>query len=57
MPDSKFARLDGLPPYVLGQVDDLKTRLRLAGEDVFDFGLGNPDRGSPAAPGKRKPRA
>lgn len=49
MPDAHFPRLDGLPPYVLGQVDDLKTRLRLAGEDVFDFGLGNPDRGSPRA--------
>jgi alanine-synthesizing transaminase len=32
---------------VLGEVDALKTRLRAAGEDVYDFGLGNPDRGSP----------
>ncbi len=47
MPDSRFERLDGLPAYVLGEVDSLKTKLRLAGEDVFDFGLGNPDRGSP----------
>src|SRR5581483_5392959 len=48
MPDSHFPRLAELPPYVLGQVDDLKTRLRLAGQDVFDFGLGNPDHGSPS---------
>ncbi len=48
MPDSHFYRLAGLPPYVLGQVDELKTRLRLAGKEVYDFGLGNPDRGSPA---------
>jgi alanine-synthesizing transaminase len=48
MPDPRFHRLAGLPPYVLGEVDALKTRLRAAGRDVFDFGLGNPDRGSPA---------
>jgi alanine-synthesizing transaminase len=47
MPDSHFPRLAGLPAYVLAQVDDLKTRLRNAGADIFDFGLGNPDRGSP----------
>jgi alanine-synthesizing transaminase len=28
-------------------VDEAKSRLRQAGEEVFDFGLGNPDRGSP----------
>jgi alanine-synthesizing transaminase len=49
MPNTHFPRLAGLPPYVLGQVDDLKTRLRAAGENVYDFGLGNPDRGSPPA--------
>jgi alanine-synthesizing transaminase len=47
MPDARFQRLTGLPPYVLGQVDELKTKLRLAGHEVYDFGLGNPDRGSP----------
>jgi alanine-synthesizing transaminase len=47
MPSSNFQRLAGLPAYVLGEVDDLKTRLRAAGENVYDFGLGNPDRGSP----------
>jgi alanine-synthesizing transaminase len=47
MADSLFPRLAGLPPYVLAQVDEAKTRLRAAGEEVFDFGLGNPDRGSP----------
>jgi alanine-synthesizing transaminase len=41
-------RLSQLPPYVLGRVDELKTRLRAEGREVFDFGLGNPDGASPA---------
>src|SRR6478672_1645216 len=44
-----FPRLAALPPYVLATVDELKSRLRAAGHDVFDFGLGNPDGPSPAA--------
>ncbi len=42
-------RLSLLPPYVLARVDELKTRLRAQGREVFDFGLGNPDGASPAA--------
>jgi alanine-synthesizing transaminase len=42
-------RLAALPPYVLATVDELKTRLRAEGHDVYDFGLGNPDGPSPAA--------
>jgi alanine-synthesizing transaminase len=38
-----FARLTSLPPYVLAAVDELKSKLRAEGHDVFDFGLGNPD--------------
>ena len=38
-----------LPPYVLAAVDELKSRLRAEGKDVFDFGLGNPDGASPKA--------
>lgn len=41
-------RLSQLPPYVLARVDELKSRLRAEGRDVFDFGLGNPDGASPA---------
>src|ERR1700710_969001 len=44
-----FPRLAPLPPYVLAAVDELKSRLRAEGHDVFDFGLGNPDGPSPAA--------
>ena len=42
-------RLSLLPPYVLARVDELKSRLRAEGREVFDFGLGNPDGPSPAA--------
>jgi alanine-synthesizing transaminase len=38
-----------LPPYVLAAVDELKSKLRAQGHDVFDFGLGNPDGPSPKA--------
>jgi alanine-synthesizing transaminase len=48
MPDSRFQRLEGLPAYILGAIDERKSALRARGEEVFDFGLGNPDR--PAAP-------
>jgi alanine-synthesizing transaminase len=42
-------RLSLLPPYVLARVDELKSRLRAEGREIFDFGLGNPDGQSPAA--------
>jgi alanine-synthesizing transaminase len=45
----QFARLAALPPYVLAAVDELKSKLRALGHDVFDFGLGNPDGPSPKA--------
>src|SRR3954452_7391661 len=44
---NQFARLAALPPYILAAVDELKSRLRAEGHDVFDFGLGNPDGPSP----------
>ena len=34
---------------MLATVDELKSRLRAAGHDVYDFGLGNPDGASPRA--------
>jgi alanine-synthesizing transaminase len=42
-------RLAALPPYILAKVDELKSRLRAEGQDIYDFGLGNPDGPSPAA--------
>ena len=48
MPLSTY-RLSQLPPYVLARVDELKSRLRAEGREIFDFGLGNPDGASPPA--------
>jgi len=43
----QFARIDRLPPYVFAVVNDLKTSLRRAGEDIVDLGMGNPDLPTP----------
>jgi alanine-synthesizing transaminase len=43
----EFRRINGLPPYVLTIINNLKTDARRAGEDVLDFGFGNPDIPSP----------
>ncbi len=43
----KFARIDRLPPYVFAIVDELKMQARHAGEDIIDFGMGNPDNPPP----------
>ena len=43
-----FARIDRLPPYVLSEVTNLKIEARRAGDDIIDFGMGNPDMPTPA---------
>jgi alanine-synthesizing transaminase len=40
----EFARIQRLPPYVFNEVNDLKQAARRRGEDIIDFGLGNPDQ-------------
>ena len=35
----KFSRIDRLPPYTLGIVNELKHKARQKGEDIIDFGL------------------
>src|SRR2546421_12670303 len=35
-------RVRRLPPYLLGKINDLKSRKRRAGADVIDLGMGNP---------------
>jgi alanine-synthesizing transaminase len=42
-----FGRIDRLPPYVFAVIDDLKLQARRAGEDIIDFGMGNPDNPPP----------
>lgn len=44
----EFPRIKRLPPYVFNIVNDLKARARARGEDIIDFGMGNPDRPPPA---------
>jgi len=46
IPD-EFYRISKLPPYVLAVVTEMKTRMRAAGLDVVDFGMGNPDGATP----------
>ena len=43
-----FYRIKRLPPYVFAEVNALKARARSAGEDIIDFGMGNPDQPPPA---------
>ncbi|NQY92059.1 MAG: alanine transaminase [Deltaproteobacteria bacterium] len=43
-----FKRIERLPPYVFNAVGELKAQARSRGEDIIDFGMGNPDQGTPA---------
>ena len=45
--NAHFPRIDRLPPYVLSTVHELKMAARHRGEDVIDFGMGNPDQPTP----------
>ncbi len=42
-----FSRLKRLPPYVFNITGELKTAARARGEDIIDFGMGNPDGATP----------
>ncbi|MGB1800357.1 MAG: alanine transaminase [Gammaproteobacteria bacterium] len=42
-----FARISRLPPYVFNIVNELKMEARHRGEDIIDFGMGNPDQPTP----------
>jgi alanine-synthesizing transaminase len=43
----EFPRIKRLPPYVFNIVNELKAAARARGEDIIDFGMGNPDRPPP----------
>lgn len=45
--EQEFHRIRRLPPYVFAEVDAMKARARAAGEDIIDFGMGNPDTPTP----------
>ena len=42
-----FSRISRLPPYVFNIVNELKSNARARGEDIVDFGMGNPDQPPP----------
>ncbi|NNG13524.1 MAG: alanine transaminase [Gammaproteobacteria bacterium] len=45
--EEDFPRIKRLPPYVFNIVNDLKAKARARGEDIIDFGMGNPDQATP----------
>ncbi|ABM60920.1 alanine transaminase [Halorhodospira halophila] len=47
LPKADFPRIKRLPPYVFNIVNELKAAARQRGEDIVDFGMGNPDQPTP----------
>ena len=43
----EFLRLKRLPPYVFNITGEMKAAARARGEDIIDFGMGNPDGATP----------
>ncbi len=43
----EFHRIKRLPPYVFDEVNAQKARARATGDDIIDFGMGNPDQPTP----------
>ena len=46
--DQEFHRIKRLPPYVFAEINELKALARANGEDIIDFGMGNPDSPTPS---------
>ena len=43
----EFYRINRLPPYIFNIVNELKIIARKKGDDIIDFGMGNPDQKTP----------
>ena len=43
----EFYRINRLPPYIFNIVNELKVLARKNGNDIIDFGMGNPDQKTP----------
>ena len=43
----EFSRIQRLPPYVFNITGEMKMAARRRGEDIIDFGMGNPDGATP----------
>ena len=39
----RSARIEKLPPYLFGRLNDQKLKMRQEGIDIIDFGMGNPN--------------
>jgi alanine-synthesizing transaminase len=46
-PSDEFSRIQRLPAYVFNITGEMKTSARRRGEDIIDFGMGNPDGATP----------
>ena len=44
---TRTVRLEKLPPYLFGKLNDLKITMRQDGADIIDFGMGNPNIPTP----------
>ena len=47
--DEPFYRIGKLPQYVFAVINEMRHKARVAGLDVIDLGMGNPDGASPKA--------
>ncbi len=45
--NDQFYRMKRLPPYVIAEVNAMRHAARLAGQDIIDLGMGNPDQPPP----------
>jgi alanine-synthesizing transaminase len=45
--NTDFPRIKRLPAYVFAITNELKAQARARGEDIIDFGMGNPDQPTP----------
>ncbi|MGC1463064.1 MAG: alanine transaminase [Terracidiphilus sp.] len=43
----EFSRIQRIPPYVFNITGEMKVAARRRGEDIIDFGMGNPDGATP----------
>ena len=46
--NTDFYRIKRLPPYIFEEVNRLKAQSRAKGDDIIDFGMGNPDMPTPS---------
>ena len=45
--EHEFHRIKRLPPYIFAEVNAMKAAARANGDDIIDFGMGNPDLATP----------